>query len=87
MRLDHHGLQDYQSLLMHQEAVRMIQADPSLAERALETLSRWDTPEHVHSKPLLDQWVKIIKRRNWKQKGWRVCLQTLLHHARWLIPH
>lgn len=41
-RPTHHGPQDYQSLLMHREAVRMILAEPSLADRVLEILARWD---------------------------------------------
>ena len=35
MKLAHHGAQDYQSLLMHKEAVRMVLADASLIEKAL----------------------------------------------------
>lgn len=35
--------EDLQRLLMHQEAVRMVRADPSLEARALEILGRWDT--------------------------------------------
>ena len=65
MKLDRHGAQDYQSLLMHQEAVRMLKADPSLAERLLKTLARWDTHASVRSKPLRDRWVDIIKTGDW----------------------
>ncbi len=65
MKLTHHGPQDYQSLLMHQEAVRLILEDPSLAERAQEILSRWDRHVGVRSKPLRDEWVQIISDKNW----------------------
>ena len=65
MKLNHHGPQDYQSLLMHQEAVRMIQTDPSLADKALSILMRWDTHVSACSKPLRDRWVKIINERDW----------------------
>ena len=65
MKLNHHGPQDYQSLLMHQEAVRMLKADPALAERLLKTLARWDARLSVRSKPLRDRWVDIIKCGDW----------------------
>lgn len=65
MRLTHHGPQDYQSLLMHQEAVRMLEADPSLTNRLLEILADWDTHVCSRSRPLRERWVKIIKERNW----------------------
>lgn len=65
MKLTHHGPQDYQSLLMHKEAVRMIQADPALIEKALVTLTRWDAIVDRCSKPLRDQWVEILTSQNW----------------------
>ena len=52
MHSSHHGPQDYQSLLMHREAVRMILAEPALADKALAILARWDTHASLHSKPL-----------------------------------
>lgn len=61
----HHRPQDLQSLLMHREAVRMILANPALADRALATLSRWDTHVSPRSKPLRDAWVQIIQDRDW----------------------
>lgn len=61
----HHIPQDYQSLLMHQEAVRMIQSNPALADRLLATLARWDTHASARSKPLRERWVRIIQERDW----------------------
>ena len=43
----------------------MIEANPELADRALATLERWDKTASVHSKPLRDRWVEIIKSRDW----------------------
>lgn len=60
-----HGPQDYQSLLMHIEAVRLIGLDDSLADKALATLERWSLTSSVRSKPLRDAWVEIITKRNW----------------------
>ena len=65
MKLTHHGPQDYQSLLMHQEAVRMLEADPSLMERLLAILADWDTHVSSRSRPLREKWVQIIKDQNW----------------------
>lgn len=58
--------QDLQNLLMHQEAVRMVRADPSLEAQALEILERWDTVASIRSKPLHDEWKRIIAERDWK---------------------
>ena len=60
-----HGPQDYQSLLMHFEAVRLVRLDDSLAEKALATLTRWDLTVTERSKPVRDAWIEIISRRDW----------------------
>ena len=65
IKLEHHGAQDYQSLLMHQEAVRMVCDNPALIHRLLETLQRWDRQLDRSSKNLRDQWVVIINNRDW----------------------
>lgn len=65
MKLHHHSAQDYQSLLMHQEAVRLVEATPSLAHQLLETLARWDAHVSARSKPLRDRWVHIIQQHDW----------------------
>ena len=43
----------------------MIQRDPSLADKALAILMRWDMRVSERSKPLRDVWVQIIKTRDW----------------------
>ena len=60
-----HDWQDRQSWLMHREAVRMLLADPLLAERALAILARWDTHVCARSRPLRERWVQIISDRDW----------------------
>lgn len=65
MKLNHHGPQDYQSLLMHQAAVRMVESDPSLTDKLLSILADWDTRISVRSRPLREKWVRIIQERNW----------------------
>jgi hypothetical protein len=65
MKLDHHGPQDHQSLLMHRAAVQMLLNNPNLAEKSLDALRRWDEIMDNRSKPLRDEWVKIIREKNW----------------------
>lgn len=65
MSIEPHSLQDKQSLLMHQKAVDLLTADPSLVYRALEILARWDSTVSHHSKPLRDEWVRIISSHDW----------------------
>lgn len=43
----------------------MIHTDPSLADRALSILLRWDSNVSSRSKPLRDRWLQIIKERDW----------------------
>lgn len=50
---------------MHREAVRMLLADPALAEKAIATIKRWDGLGGLGVKPLRDRWVEIISARDW----------------------
>lgn len=61
----HHAPQDYQSLLMHREAVRMVEANPALIKKLLEILSRWDTHVSARSRPLRERWMQIVRERDW----------------------
>lgn len=63
--LKHHGAQDYQSLLMHIAAVRLIKQQPRLARRATATLRRWRETADPRTLPLLDEWARIIEQRDW----------------------
>lgn len=65
MSVEHHHPQDRQSLLMHREAVRMLESDPSLTAKALAILARWDGHVCSRSKPLRDRWVQIISDQDW----------------------
>lgn len=53
-------------MLMHREAVRMVEADPSLVDRLLEILARWDTVASGRSGPLRQRWEQIVRERDWK---------------------
>lgn len=61
----HHGPQDHQSLLMHREAVRLLQAKPELVHKAVDILAVWGARVSPRSKPLRDEWVSIIADRDW----------------------
>lgn len=65
-QLDRHGAQDYQSLLMHVEAVRLLKQNPRLVERAVTTLNRWRETADPRSYRLLDEWKRILDRREWR---------------------
>jgi transcriptional regulator with XRE-family HTH domain len=60
-----HRPQDLQSLLLHKEAVKLIQRDPSLVVRARATLERWRAQGDPHTMPLWDEWVRILERADW----------------------
>lgn len=63
--MEHHGAQDYQSLLMHVYAVRMLKQSPRLVDRAMETLSRWRQTADPRSFALLDEWKRILEKKQW----------------------
>jgi len=62
-----HEAQDYQSLLMHRVAVRLLQADPALVERVTDTLDRWTATSDSNSRPLLEEWRELIARGKWSR--------------------
>lgn len=62
-----HGLQDLQSLVLHQEAVKLIKQEPELIERALKTLERWRARGTSRSQHLWDEWTVILRKRDWRR--------------------
>ena len=60
-----HAAQDYQSLLMHVEAVRLVKRDPRLAQRAVDALERWRATVDPRSMSLLDEWARILAEQDW----------------------
>lgn len=62
-----HDIQDLQSLMLNKEAVRLIQANPELIQRALDTLERWRRAPDNHSRFLWDEWSVILHRRDWRR--------------------
>lgn len=62
-----HDVQDLQSLMLHEEAVRLLRKEPELITRALETLDKWRASGSVHSRVLWDEWSVILHRRDWRR--------------------
>lgn len=62
-----HELQDLQSLMLHQEAVRLMRKQPELIQQALNTLDRWRQEGNSHSQFLWDEWSVILHRRAWRR--------------------
>lgn len=64
--LERHAGQDYQSLLMHIAAVRLIEQNPDLVNRAMGTLANWRETTDPRTLPLLDEWSRIFERQDWQ---------------------
>lgn len=62
-----HELQDLQSLVLHQEAVRLMKKDQALIQKALDTLNRWRARGRSRSDALWDEWSVILHRRTWRR--------------------
>ncbi len=63
----HHQIQDLQSLALHEEAVRLIRADPSLVIQAEATLERWLHAGNSRSSGLWKEWQDILRHAKWRK--------------------
>ncbi|WP_180129364.1 hypothetical protein [Rhodoferax sp. BLA1] len=61
----HHQEQDARSLALQAAAIGLMRTDESLIQQALDRLARWDTHVSARSKPLRDEWVRILRERDW----------------------
>lgn len=66
-RTTEHDIQDLQSLLLHEEAVKLMRQQPRLIARALATLEKWRASGSAHPRVLLDEWSVILHRRDWRR--------------------
>jgi transcriptional regulator with XRE-family HTH domain len=82
-----HDIQDLQSLLLHEEAVKLLRQDPDLISRALETLEKWRASGNVHSRVLWDEWSVILHRRDWRRALARTRRSKELRQASPLTVH
>lgn len=63
----HHQIQDLQSLALHEEAVRLVRADPSLGRQAEEILERWLQAGNSRSSGLWKEWQDILRHGKWRK--------------------
>jgi transcriptional regulator with XRE-family HTH domain len=62
-----HQVQDLQSLALHEEAVRMVRADPALLALAQQSLERWLASGNSRSATLWREWQGILRDRQWRK--------------------
>lgn len=62
-----HRLQDLQSQVLHEEAVRRAKADPALIERAEATVERWLASGDARSATLWREWQRILRTGAWRK--------------------
>ena len=62
-----HQAQDLQSLALHEQAVRLVRADPELVQRAQDTLKRWLSAGDSRSSGLWREWQEILLHKSWRK--------------------
>lgn len=62
--MPHHQEQDYQSLMLHAEAIRRMQGTPAPIDRAPSILDRWNGMETTPN-PIFKEWKRILRERDW----------------------
>ena len=62
-----HRVQDLQSLALHEEAVRLVRADPALLQKAQQTLDRWLQSGPSRSASLWLEWQDILRHGKWRK--------------------
>lgn len=60
-----HRTSDEQSLRLTEAALRRLIAKPELLDGVRATLDRWDRVGPATSKPLWDEWRRILDMRDW----------------------
>ncbi|WP_049750224.1 helix-turn-helix transcriptional regulator [Thiobacillus denitrificans] len=62
-----HRLQDLQSLALHEEAVRLAKANPTLVRQAENTAKRWLATGDARSASLWLEWLNILGSGSWRK--------------------
>ena len=62
-----HQIQDLQSLALHEEAFRLIRANPELLLEARNTLDRWLASGNSRSRGLWQEWQEILRHAKWRK--------------------
>lgn len=62
-----HRLQDLQSLALHEEAVRLVKANPGLLRQVKKTAERWLAAGDTRSAVLWREWLAILDAGAWRK--------------------
>ena len=62
-----HRAQDLQSLALHEEAVRLVRANPALVQQAMDTVQRWLRTGDSRSSGLWQEWQEILRKGAWRK--------------------
>ncbi|MES2957179.1 MAG: helix-turn-helix transcriptional regulator [Pseudomonadota bacterium] len=62
-----HRAQDLQSLALHEEAVRLVRANPALVRQAMDTVQRWLRTGDSRSSGLWQEWEEILRKGTWRK--------------------
>lgn len=54
-------------MALHKEAIRLIQDDPALLDRAREVLRRWRAQGDTRSDSLWSEWETILAKQSWRK--------------------
>lgn len=81
-----HRIQDLQSLVLHEEAIRLVSCDPDELVRAKELLDRWIESGPSRSKSLWLEWRDILRDAKWRTVLGRTRRAQELRQASPLTP-
>ena len=81
-----HQAQDLQSLVLHEEAVRRVRADPALLAQAQDTLQAWLAAGNQRSASLWLEWQTILEEGKWSKVLGRTRHAQELRQASPLTP-
>ena len=81
-----HQAQDLQSLVLHEEAVRRVRADPALLAQAQDTLQTWLAAGNQRSASLWLEWQTILEEGKWSKVLGRTRHAQELRQASPLTP-
>jgi len=62
-----HRAQDLQSLMLHEEAVRLARINPALVQQAMDTVERWLSTGDSRSSGLWREWQEILRKGTWRK--------------------
>ena len=81
-----HNAQDLQSLVLHEEAVRRVRAEPALLAQAQDTLQTWLAAGNQRSASLWLEWQTILEEGKWSKVLGRTRHAQELRQASPLTP-